>query len=59
MGETMIRGSGVESCEIRFGPGFFTKPASETVETPEPKFEEVKPLYSDKPLRFHRPQRLS
>ena len=60
MGETMAQGSGVEFCEIRFGPGFFTtKPASETVETPQPDFEEIKHLCSDKPLQFYRPPRLS
>jgi len=54
MTETIAQGSGVEFCEIRFGPGFFIRPASETVEMPEPDFEEIKHLCSDKPLCFNR-----
>jgi len=59
MGETLAQGSGIELCEIHFGPGFFMKPACETMETPQPDFEEVKHLYSDKPLQFYRPLRFS
>ncbi len=53
MSQALARGNGSGFCEIRFGPAYLTKPASETVSTPEPDFEEVKHLCSDKPLRFN------
>lgn len=54
MPQAIAQGNGAEFCEIRFGPACFVKPVSETVETPEPDFEEVKHLCSDRPLRFNR-----
>jgi len=48
------QGNGVERCAIFFGPEFLVKPVSETVLTPEPKFEDIKHLLSDKSLRSYR-----
>ena len=53
--KAIAQGNGTEFCEIRFGPACFAKPASETVAMPEPDFEEVKHLYSNKPLRINQP----
>jgi len=58
MAQALAQGNGTAFCEIRFGPACFVKPVSETVVTPEPDFEEVKHLCSDKPLRFNRLLRL-
>lgn len=55
MPKTVTKGSDSEFCEIRFGSAFFEQPASETIVTPEPDFEEVKHLCSNKPLQFYRP----
>jgi len=52
--EAIAQGDGVERCAIFFGPAFLVKPASETVVTPEPKFEDIKHLLSDKPLKSYR-----
>jgi len=54
MAQTIAQGNGVEHCEILLGPAFLVEPASETVATPEPDFEEIKDLLSDRPLKFHR-----
>jgi hypothetical protein len=54
MAQTIAQGNGTEHCEIFFGPAFLVEPASETVATPEPDFEEIKELLSDRPLKFHR-----
>ena len=58
MTQALAQGNGTAFCEIRFGPACFVKPVSETVVTPEPGFEEVKHLYSDKPLKFNQPPKL-
>ncbi|MHC4475688.1 MAG: hypothetical protein ACYTEL_08580 [Planctomycetota bacterium] len=52
MEQAVAQGSGVELCEVKFGPACFGQAVTETVETPQPDFEEVKHLCSDKPLRF-------
>lgn len=54
MAQSIAQGNGAERCEIFLGPAFLVEPASETVVTPEPDFEEIKHLLSDKPLKFHR-----
>ena len=46
MAQAIAQGNGVERCAISFGPAF--------VVTPEPDFEEIKHLLSDRPLKFHR-----
>jgi hypothetical protein len=57
MAQAIAQGSGIEFCEIQFGSACFTQPVAETVETPQPDFEEVKHLCSDKPLRFNPPRK--
>lgn len=57
MAQTIAQGNGAEHCEIFLGPAFLVEPASETVATPEPDFEEIKELLSDRPLKF--PRRLT
>jgi hypothetical protein len=52
--QTIAQGNGVERCMILFGPEFLVKSVSETVLTPEPKFEDIKHLLSDKPLKSYR-----
>jgi len=54
MAEAIGQGNGAERCAIFFGPAFLVKPASETVVTTEPKFEDIKHLLSDKPLKSYR-----
>jgi len=54
MAQAIAQGSETERYAIFLGPAFFVKPASETVVTPEPDFEEIKKLLSDRPLKFHR-----
>ena len=54
MAEAIGQGNGAERCTIFFGPAFLVKPASETVVTPEPKFEDIKHLLSDRPLKSYR-----
>lgn len=54
MAQAIAQGNGVERCAIRFGPASLVEPASETVATPEPDFEEIKELLSDRPLKFPR-----
>jgi hypothetical protein len=54
MAQAIAQGNGAERCEIFLGPAFLVEPASETVVTPEPDFEEIKHLLSDKPLKLHR-----
>jgi len=54
MAEAIGQGNGVERCAIFFGPALLVKPASETVVTTEPKFEDIKHLLSDKPLKSYR-----
>jgi hypothetical protein len=52
--QAVAQGSGAERCMILFGPSFLIEPASETVFMPEPDFEEIKHLLSDKPLKLGR-----
>lgn len=54
MAQAIGQGNGAERCAIFFGPEFLVKPVSETVLTPEPKFEDIRHLLSDKPLRAYR-----
>ena len=54
MAQAIAQGNGAERCTIFFGPSFLVEPASETVVTSEPDFEEIKHLLSDKPLKLHR-----
>ena len=54
MAQAITQGNGAERCVIRFGPASLVEPVSETVVTPEPDFEEIKNLLSDRPLKFHR-----
>jgi len=54
MAQAIAQGNGAECCAILFGPAFLVEPASETIVTPEPDFEEIKHLLSDRPLKFHR-----
>jgi hypothetical protein len=54
MNETVPDSTNLESCELRFGPGFGMKVASHTVERHDPPFEDIKDLCSDAPLRFYR-----
>ncbi len=54
MPQAIAQGNGTERCMILFGPEFLVKPVSETVLTPEPKFEDIKHLLSDKPLKSYR-----
>jgi len=54
MAQAIGQGNGVDHCAFFLGPAFLVKPASETVMTPEPDFEEIKHLLSDKPLKFYR-----
>lgn len=54
MAQAITQGSETERCAIFLGPAFLVEPASETVVTPEPGFEEIKHLLSDRPLKFHR-----
>jgi hypothetical protein len=51
---TKSQAPSVEFCEVRFGAEILIKPASDTVNVPEPSFEQIKHLCSDKPLRFAR-----
>ena len=57
--ETTPRCEGVIFTKISIPPQITKKPASDTVELPEPKFDEIKQLYSNTPLRFNRPKRFS
>jgi|GEM_PF-1775628 len=54
MAQAIGQGNGSERCAIFLGPEFLVKPVSETVLTPEPKFEDIKHLLSDKPLKSYR-----
>jgi hypothetical protein len=54
MAEAIGQGIGAERCAIFLGSSFLVKPASETVVTPEPEFEDIKHLLSDKPLKSYR-----
>jgi len=54
MAQAIGQGNGAERCAIFLGPEFLVKPVSETVLTPEPKFEDIKHLLSDKPLKCYR-----
>ena len=53
MAQAIAQGNGIEQCTILFGPAFLVEPASETMVTPEPEFEEIKHLLGDKPLKFN------
>ena len=54
----MLEGD-VRSChKVSFKFGEPITPVGQTIETPEPPFEEIESLISDKPLRFYRSQRL-
>jgi hypothetical protein len=47
---------GTDLHEIKLGPACFLKPVADTIMMPEPNFEEVKHLYTDRPLQaFRRP----
>jgi len=54
MAQAIAQGNGVELCEIFLGPAFLVEPVSETVSTPEPNFEEIKHLLSNRPIKLHR-----
>jgi hypothetical protein len=54
MTQAIAQGNGAERVEFFFGRAFIVEPASETVVTKEPDFEEIKNLLSDRPLKFHR-----
>jgi len=54
MAEAIGQGNGAERCAIFFGPAFLVKTASETVVTTEPKFEAIKHLLSNNPLKSYR-----
>jgi hypothetical protein len=54
MTQAIAQGNGAERFAFFFGPAFLIKPASETMVTQEPDFEEIKNLLSDRPLKFHR-----
>jgi len=49
--ESVALGSGTNLCAIRLGSVFFQGVKYETVVRPEPDFDVVKHLYSDKPLQ--------
>lgn len=51
---TITQASDVKFCQFVFGSVLLIQPASETVGIPEPDFEQIKHLCSDKPLRFPR-----
>ena len=54
MPQAITQGNGSEHCGIFFGPAFLARAACETVVTPEPDFEEIKHLLSDRPLKVGR-----
>lgn len=54
MAQAIGQGNGADRCAIFLGLEFLVKPVSETVLTPEPKFEDIKHLLSDKPLKSYR-----
>jgi hypothetical protein len=54
MAQAIAQGNGAERCVILFGPDSLVEPASETIVTPEPDFEEIKDILSNKPLKFSR-----
>lgn len=53
------QGSSTAVCGVNLGSiSCAMGPVSETVKVPEPSFQEVRPLYSEKPLRFNRLRKL-
>ena len=54
--QAISQSAGTNLCEIKLSTAFLVKPVAETVMTPEPDFEEIKYLCTDRPLRaFRRP----
>ncbi|MHC4556059.1 MAG: hypothetical protein ACYTFW_12205 [Planctomycetota bacterium] len=51
------QGNGIKICEIKLGSACTTKPIADTLDLPEPDFEEIKHLCSDKPIRFNKASR--
>ena len=52
--QAVSQGNGTAVCGIDLGNSYCAVvPVSETLRLPEPDFEELKPLYSSKPLRFN------
>ena len=56
---TITNGNGTFTSEIRLPTEPLPKPVCNTIkQAPEPKFEEIQHLHSNKPLRFNRPHKL-